>query len=625
MSYFVLCVLLMFQVISLIREYDRPLLNIFSTASRSGLWRSVFFHENERLANYVEFLNEKIPTDGKVMIPPNNFSSNFLSRTSHMQFFLYPREVHNCSGTYSTCVSGFEDTSWYILVLDKNVFSTSNSLVMFDEEIGLSVPEAHKVNAIVSPIDDRVWVYVVLSVVLPVIFLGGLLSLGTIFVHQVFPELSALYKLSLGFGLGIGLFSLILFIELLISKVLSTSIILIAYCAIALITLGIYKYYKEPLPKPRVIIASIKRLDFWLLLILGLFGTATVISIGRGYSIVDELFVWGPKGYGIAARGLTEGATSYGTLTTQYPLNIPLSIATFRYLFDETLPQSKLIFPFYYLSTLIMLYEIIKNKVSKNFAGLATTLFGTTQIIFNHATIAYTNLPAMYYFSAAVFLLVEKISKGDPSPQKGKFFLAGILMSLAMWTRPEVIQIGWSVIIVLGIYFYINRSPEISTKGFVYFIAPIIIFTLFWFLTAPYAYFHGGFSEGTVIFALENIFLGTFHFSEAKYLLSFFLKAIFNFKIWGGVGWIFTVLIVFFAFKNIRKFINIPIITGVVYILLIIGSYYFTSFGNTASLDLSWWVSTGLNRMIMPGMILLWTGLITNFDQNSVSRDKYEQ
>jgi hypothetical protein len=40
-----------------------------------------------------------------------------------------------------------------------------------------------------------------------------------------------------------------------------------------------------------------------------------------------------------------------------------------------------------------------------------------------------------------------------------------------------------------------------------------------------------------------------------------------------------------------------------------IGVYYLTSY-DTAH-DISWWVDTGLDRMMLPGLLLLWIGGIS--------------
>jgi hypothetical protein len=50
------------------------------------------------------------------------------------------------------------------------------------------------------------------------------------------------------------------------------------------------------------------------------------------------------------------------------------------------------------------------------------------------------------------------------------------------------------------------------------------------------------------------------------------------------------------------------IAAGGLLIVMIIGMYFLTSFDPDH--DLSWWVTSGLNRMLFPGVIILWLGII---------------
>ena len=50
------------------------------------------------------------------------------------------------------------------------------------------------------------------------------------------------------------------------------------------------------------------------------------------------------------------------------------------------------------------------------------------------------------------------------------------------------------------------------------------------------------------------------------------------------------------------------IATGGLFSAMILGIYYLTSYDT--SNDLSWWVTSGLNRMVFPGIILAWMGVV---------------
>ncbi len=48
------------------------------------------------------------------------------------------------------------------------------------------------------------------------------------------------------------------------------------------------------------------------------------------------------------------------------------------------------------------------------------------------------------------------------------------------------------------------------------------------------------------------------------------------------------------------------LICGGVYLLAIVAMYYLVSYDPNH--DISWWVSTGLDRMVLPGLLLAWVG-----------------
>jgi hypothetical protein len=67
------------------------------------------------------------------------------------------------------------------------------------------------------------------------------------------------------------------------------------------------------------------------------------LSVGSGCHASDELLIWDHKGYGIAQDQSIAGVMGWGN-TVHYPLHVPLLVAAFKLLFQETLPASKLAF-----------------------------------------------------------------------------------------------------------------------------------------------------------------------------------------------------------------------------------------------------------------------------------------
>jgi len=55
-----------------------------------------------------------------------------------------------------------------------------------------------------------------------------------------------------------------------------------------------------------------------------------------------------------------------------------------------------------------------------------------------------------------------------------------------------------------------------------------------------------------------------------------------------------------------RKSLWVVFVSGLAYMLAILGFYFLASFDTVH--DISWWVNTGLMRMMLPAFILLWLG-----------------
>ncbi|MFN2128465.1 MAG: hypothetical protein ACK2TU_11470, partial [Anaerolineales bacterium] len=72
-----------------------------------------------------------------------------------------------------------------------------------------------------------------------------------------------------------------------------------------------------------------------------------------------------------------------------------------------------------------------------------------------------------------------------------------------------------------------------------------------------------------------------------------------------------TFIFVFIFYKFISRSAMVMIAIGGLFLLMIVGMYYLTSYD--LANDLSWWVTSGMNRMIFPGIILLWLGLTGAF------------
>jgi hypothetical protein len=360
---------------------------------------------------------------------------------------------------------------------------------------------------------------------------------------------------------------------------------------------------------------------------------AAFIAIGKGYHATDELVLWGVKGYGIAADGTIQWVTQWGTNTVAYPLHIPLSIAASRWLLSETLPAAKLIFPAYAFALLLLLYQVLRQfGLRQSLASLGALAAITAPLMFRHATLAYANLPLSFYLFAAVALLTQALAQDGGRPAPGIMLLSGGMFAAAAWTRPEGLALAWVMIVIVGIAGRIRRAlPGWRSLGLL--IAPLLAYSAFWLWLKSFAYARPLGRAGLTEAAVEQILSGNFHVPEALYIGRSMWAGLFDMQTWGGFG--FLALLAFLAplvqllrqrsraSKGQRSTTEkaahfaafLMALGGWAYLLAIGGIYYLTSYDSVH--DISWWVSTGLARMLMPGLLLGWAGGIALW--NSIS------
>ena len=350
-------------------------------------------------------------------------------------------------------------------------------------------------------------------------------------------------------------------------------------------------------------------IDIWHLLLLLLWALATLLSVGKGYHVTDELVLWGAKGYGIAAQGIAAGASQWGTRTLPYPLNIPLLIAAFKILFNETLPASKLLFPLFYLGLLFLTYDFLSYNIQRTTAGLATLLLATAPILFQHAAIGYANLPLVYALAAAIVLIQRASAAAPGAAQNASLLFAGAFLALGAWTRPEGLLLSW-IVAALAVAWNLPAVRKTGgLKPLAYLLAPLCLYTLFWLVASRLIYPPTERNSGMYQGAITQLVGGNLHLAEIAYILREFFRSLLSLGVWGLVG-IGLLLLPWLGRRPPNETGRPALLTlaaGLCCLLLVLAIYGLVSY--SPGRDISWWVSTGLDRMAMPGIVLLWLGV----------------
>ena len=607
---------LLYQGVTLAKDALPGLRQILQTADQPALWRSAYFSQGRKFANYVEFLNQRIPDSARVVLPPSEAGLKALGNTPFMQFFLAPRQVINC--TDPQCVETLSPENTVILVVNDfpgaDFTRRGGRLVMFNTEWGIYLPDpAGASNPL--PLQNG-WEAgeVFRSLVVPVLWLALVLAMGTLFVHSLLPGLGRMIKITLGYGLGLSITTLVLSLAgwlgfpLTSGSIVALSVLLLgSSLAAAWLTgrgsrLSINSVETDSLAR--------RGMDFWPLLLLALGALSLVISVGKGYHTTDEILLWGAKGYGIAATGDLQAANEWGTRTVIYPLHIPILIASFRLLSGDLLPASKIVFSGYYICLSLLLYHfLLQFKVRRSLAGIATLLVATAPLVFRHGTIAYANLAFSYYLVTAVLLLVAELSR--PRPTSRGAFLSGLFFAAACWTRPEGLVMSAGVIaLLLGLALF--KRWGVGLRQVVALLSPLAIYQVYWLILKPAVYSQAAAKANLPLEALRQLTSGNLHIGSVLYILRSLALTVVDRGAWGVLG-VLMLLALFLSFRAFARHrqAGLAALSGLVCVGAVLAIYQVTSYDTVH--DLSWWISTGFDRLLLPGFLLLWVGGLAGF------------
>jgi 4-amino-4-deoxy-L-arabinose transferase-like glycosyltransferase len=333
------------------------------------------------------------------------------------------------------------------------------------------------------------------------------------------------------------------------------------------------------------------------------------LSVGTGFHETDSIVLWGAKAQGLISEGLS-GMASWGTNTTFYPLQIPILLGMFLDAFGLGLPAAKLIFPIYHFLLSLLSFNYLNSQMKSHLAGLSALGLATMPLIARHGMIAYANLPLTYYLVSGLILL--RLSKNQTNRVRN-LLLSGFCFTLAVWTRPEGI---WLVLVVVGILLF----QQLILEGWKRIVPASLVLLLPLTLELLWLLSRGGFYSGVenmgsnLRIVLRSLRMGVFHFQELGVLADFLLKNLADVHSWGAVT---AVLLGSLLLAIIRRGKVGPesasfLVAGFLTIVLISLMYYVFSFSE--KYDLSWWLNTGYERMIMPGMVLLWIGAALLFN-----------
>jgi hypothetical protein len=425
----------------------------------------------------------------------------------------------------------------------------------------------------------------------------------------------------LGFGLGVGFYSFLLYIALLAGVALSPGLVIVLtlVCLVAGLAIFPWRNLRRPLSEVAAGPLVIDRRALVYLVVFSAFALiAAALAVGQAYHWSDEVVLWGIKGYGISDLGLSAGVSEWGTRTTSYPLHLPLMIASFRAVFGDVMPESKILFPLYFLSLMVLVFDFLRQRLNVHLAAGLTLLYGASPLIFFHARLAYANLPLTFYLTSAAILLDGALrsshsGKQGFNPDRHSLFLSGIFFTLAAWTRPEGLVMSAATLLLASIMLVWRAKPSSKPtqplSAILSLCGPFLIYLIVWSFSSPLVYQQPGWSGAAFLVGLEKIVGNQINLESTAFVLKSFFDIRLQLEAWGLL--VFSIIslvafVPFFFYKQHTASLLAGI--GLLYLLVVLGMYILLA--NDPASNPSWWVDTGLSRMLMPGLTLLWLGLI---------------
>lgn len=126
-------------------DYGREWVQRVSQTIELPAWkRAAIYLGGQQFADYIEFVRLHAPEDARVILPPREPVATF-SNVGFVQYFLFPRDIHNCGiNEVEDCIRRVQGENTYILGVGyfppPELASQFKNYLPFDDELGLYVP-----------------------------------------------------------------------------------------------------------------------------------------------------------------------------------------------------------------------------------------------------------------------------------------------------------------------------------------------------------------------------------------------------------------------------------------------------------------------------------------------------
>lgn len=381
------------------------------------------------------------------------------------------------------------------------------------------------------------------------------------------PKHNIVGRLGLSYLLGMGIFTLLMFVTNLLGLkiTLINNILLFLAVATPLVVIG-RKRMKSFWKELRV---SYKNFHPDLTEKAGIAAIAFFVISSFASTFYWPVYTWDAltlydfRAHVFTQMGFIKSALS--SLDGGYYLSYPLLTSlthTAVYLSGGNDPQ--FIYSLFYLSLGLVFYGQLCEFVSRKISLLFTLILLTIPQIFNQSIVSYTNLPFMTFFSlGAIYFYIW-----DKKRTSGYLILAAILVGFSTWTRST--EPFWLGIFVLVVLISVFRKKFLDILTFSVFFLPIQqIWKIFLAQTA---------SQGNTlsqVIGYTSILVNIFNFQRWGTVINFLYQSVF--RPWGPVFILFVAVLIYSILVNkLKETFLIYSITLALLALLLVGTFIFS-------------------------------------------------
>jgi hypothetical protein len=302
----------------------------------------------------------------------------------------------------------------------------------------------------------------ILSIILILLIILGI---GLPLTLLVCPKLNRFSALGLSFPLGIGIFTLVMFItnlagvrfsllnEVLLLLLISVPLTFFGMKQIKIFFVDLFNIGKN------LDLSSVEKIIFGALILL--------VVLSFVYTLYWPVYLWDSLVlYDFRAHIFAQSGFMKDAFIDSYYFGYPLltSLAhTIVYLAGGKYPQ--FLYSLFYFSLGVSFYGFLREFISRKLSLLSTLILLIAQPLFYHSLISYTNLPFTVYLSLGSLC----VYLWDKKRERGYLILSALLIGLSTWTRS--VEPFWLAILLVVFLTSIYRKK----------IWNIVVYSLFFF------------------------------------------------------------------------------------------------------------------------------------------------